>query len=383
MKTIFKKILNLFFAFSPNGIIHFKKLTKSIKGECVDKPETLTQVLYLENGEINVIKPFVNKFNVPFTYRKVHNKLRYLNGGIFSEPNRVIYSLQNGCIFGNLGIIYDPITNKVIDESAKEWIINLKENAIFNSIRIRKSVYKQGVALSIATTGADGGFYHFISEAIIKLHLCKEILKDIDYILVPGEKATWKENWLLAANVELSKVIWLTNDSHFKFDQLIFTNRLISDQQFTNWSVNALRSIYNLEQVKVEKNNRIIWSSRKTAKHRNFLWEEKIKKFYSNIEFIDFTKLSPSQTIQICKETKLFLGPHGGGFSNIVFCNPNTIVLEIFPSLEFQPLYNRLSNKCDLNHFAIALNYNDENSEIGLKYFNEVFNEIAFKNRLV
>lgn len=378
MKKIkfFKKIINYFFAFSPNEIVYFNKLKNGIKGECIDKPERLTQILYEEKGEINIIKPFTNSFNVPFVHKKINKELRYLNGGIFKEPDKVIYSLQNGCVFGNLGIIYDPVTNKVIDESAKEWLINLKEHTFFNTIRIKEAVYKQGVALSIATTGADGGFYHFISEAIIKLHFCRKILTEVDYILVPGDKANWKENWLLAANINLNKVIWLTNASHFIFDQLIFTNRLIYDQQFTNWSVNALKSLYKYEQVNALKQNRIIWSSRRTANYRNFLWEDKIKKYYPNIEFIDFSKLSSSQTIQICKETKFFLGPHGAGFSNLVFCNPNTIVLEIFPSLEFQPLYNRLSNKCNLNHFAIALNYDDENSEIGLKYFIDVFNEI-------
>jgi capsular polysaccharide biosynthesis protein len=62
------------------------------------------------------------------------------------------------------------------------------------------------------------------------------------------------------------------------------------------------------------------------------------------IEVYDFGKLSPAEQLSLCAETAMLLGPHGAGFSNIAFCSPGTVQVELFPSLPIEPLYSRLAH---------------------------------------
>lgn len=373
---LIKKNLNFFLKKSPRKVVAFKNLHSENIGMQIEDPENLTQILKSEKGSVSYFKEFEDIFNSNFVWRNINDKKRYKNGGIFNTPDRVLYSLENGIIFGSLGIVYEPENKYIIDESAKEWDKNLKENVLVNAISLPKIIKKDGIALSISTIGADGGFYHFLHEAIIKLWFCKEIIEHIDYLLVPGTYSKWKEKWLIAASIDVKKIIWLENTSHFQFSQLLFTNRLIFDQQINNWSVLALKSIYKVENIASDKPYRIIWSSRKAASHRVFQWEDKIKEQFPEIEFIDFTELSVFETIKICKETQLFLGPHGAGFSNLVFCEENTKVLEIFTNDNFQPCYNRLSQVSSLKYHAIVLDYKNPSSGLGLDLFSKVYNSI-------
>jgi capsular polysaccharide biosynthesis protein len=66
-------------------------------------------------------------------------------------------------------------------------------------------------------------------------------------------------------------------------------------------------------------------------------------------EIVDFEKLTPAETIQICQNCELFIGPHGASFSNIVFCNPGTTVIEIAFGMN-EVLYGRLAALCELDY---------------------------------
>ncbi|MNK49709.1 hypothetical protein D3C87_685720 [compost metagenome] len=379
-----KKIMSCYFGNGPKGVIRFEKIIALQNKDYVDLPESLTSILKHENGNLQYIKPFINYFKVDFKYRELNLELRYKKNGFFKEADRILYALANGKIFGSLGIIYDPITRLAIYEATKEWFTPLKQHPLFSAIHISSAKKISGNAFSLVATGADGGYYHFIHQALIKLTLCKSQFRYIDHFLLAGPETGWKRKVLEHVGVELKKVIWMSNKDHYQFDQLLFTNSLMTDHQFVKKNIKRLRELMQAESFSSnERSDKVIWISRAGAASRDFKWEKKIKDNFPFIDFIIFEELSMPQVIATCNSCSHIIGPHGAGFSNLIFCKEETKVLEIFSDNQFIPLYSRLSQVCNLTHHAIQLDFeNHENAKIGLSYMTRVLQELFNANKL-
>ena len=52
-------------------------------------------------------------------------------------------------------------------------------------------------------------------------------------------------------------------------------------------------------------------------------------------------------------QAKVVIAPHGAGLTNIVFCNPNTKIVEFFSPNYLHPGYWRLSNQVGLEYYCL------------------------------
>jgi len=381
MTKFLKRLVSYYFGKGPKVVSSFRKILVRKKTTFIDVPETFTAILKHEVGPVSYYKAFNNKFKANFTWRKIDGKPRYKDGGLFKTNDRTLYSLENGLIFSNIGIIYDSETRIAVEEAAMEWFEPLKKKPFFSAIRFTPPKKMTGIALSIASVGADGGFYHFLHEAFPKLDFCRDQLSVIDYFLIPGEKTVWKSKLLTAAGIDSNKLIWLTNTAHYQFDQLLFTNRIMHDQQFSSVNLTGIKRLLNFERHQAPKHiAQVIWISRSDADKRNLTWENLIISRYPQIKVIEFAHLSVQETIAICSSSSFVIGPHGAGFSNLIFCSPETKVLEIFPDEHFYPLYHRLSESCGLTHTAIRLDFQNPQNEFGFKYLENILLQL-FSNQ--
>ncbi|MDX2197214.1 MAG: glycosyltransferase family 61 protein [Cytophagales bacterium] len=368
-------MLHSLFGVGPLKVDFFNNVYPQAPSSPVDVPEILSYVLKNEQGSQMKYQLPVTLGNVPLNIRKIKKSYRYAHEGVFRAPQRSLYSIHKGVILGETGIIYDTAKRVAIDESALEWSSVLTKNRFFTAWRLSKPAYLQGIALSIASIGSDGGFYHFLHEAIPKLYFAKDFLPHLNYILISGEPLAWKLKWLNALPFTLPQIIWLKRDSHLQFDQIIFTNHVVTDHQPSPWSANILRDLYALPSLKNTIPHRIIWASRGSVKLRDFKWENEFLSKYSFIENVDFSSLTVYDTMRICAEAKLIISPHGAALANLVFCSAGTKVLEIFPNTVWLPLYSRLSNSASLHHYIIHLDFENDNARYGLSYFIDIFDK--------
>jgi len=214
-------------------------------------------------------------------------------------------------------------------------------------------------------------------ESLIKLHYYNQVLASADNLLFNGPVTDWKLKWLQRANVDTNKVKWVSNTSHVECEQLIFTSRLINDQQISYWSINALKSLLNIQPAINEgiKAKKIIWVSRKGLKERDLEWENEILAIFPEIEKVELSDLDVASTIDKFQSASHVIGPHGAGLSNIYLCSPGTKILEIYPvSAYFQPYFHRIAMICKLKHSIMYLDFKDQkNHENGLNAFKEAF----------
>ena len=54
--------------------------------------------------------------------------------------------------------------------------------------------------------------------------------------------------------------------------------------------------------------------------------------------------------ILLFQSAEFIITPHGAGLANLLFCEPETKVIELMPSVEVRPFFWMISEKLDLVH---------------------------------
>jgi hypothetical protein len=382
ISKLLKKIWIRCFTGNPYQIKSFIDLYRPKTGEAIDRPESLTGILLHEEGQSVAYNLPLITYNQTVPQQTVGGQPRFKTNGVFKEPHRYLYSVSNGTVWGSIGLVYDSKRRCFIDESAKEWTVDLSDSALTNVVHFPQKTYMDGTTLSCLTNGADGGFYHFLFESIVKIHFAMPLMRHVDHILFNGPATDWKLKWLQRANVDTSKIIWATNTAHYECEQLLFTGRLVNDQQINPWSIDALKALFNITPTEQPAPCKIIWISRKGAASRDIVWERPLLEHFPSIETIDLSELSAIETIEKMQSATHIITPHGAGLSNIYLCNKGTHILELYPDgMLFKPCFYRLSSVCQLKHHVAWLNFEDEHdSKQGLAFLKTSLNNFVCQN---
>lgn len=362
MVNFIKRLYLILFTGNPYKIISFRSLLKHPIGEPVGVRDTLTNILVEEKGGLIFYPPLPKSYDNVLTEQIVNYNTLYRTGTIYREETRHLYSLDSGYIIGLHGLIYDKNHRAFIDESAKLWTENLSASHHMYQYKQSEAKFLPGVSLSCATIGADGGFYHFFYEVLTKLYFCRELLPRTDHILMSGPAAEWKEKWLRHIGIDLSKIVWLSADNHFKCDQLLFTNRLLNDQHISNWGLNAVKKLLKIDPAQsATTQQEIIWITRKNVFARTIAWEDELLNQFPAIKKVDIRDFSVTDTIQLFGNATHVISAHGAGLCNIIMCRPKTKVLELYPDIGgYQPCYFRISALSGLEHFVAEVDFNQK-----------------------
>jgi len=379
---LLKKIWIRCFTGNPYQIKSFTDLYRHKTGEAIDRPESLTGILLREAGQPVVYNLPLITYNQIVPQQTVSGQPRFKTNGVFKEPERWLYSISNGTVWGSVGLLYDGKRRCFIDESAKEWTVDLSDSALTNVVHFPQKTFLEGTTLSCLTNGADGGFYHFLFESIVKIQFAMPIIKHVDHILFNGPATDWKLKWLQRANIDTSKIIWTNNTAHYECEQLLFTGRLVNDQQINPWSIAALKSLFNITPTDQPTQHKVLWITRKGAGSRDIVWERQLLQHFPSIEIIDLSDLDVVETIQKMRCATHIIAPHGAGLSNIYLCNTGTHILELYPDgMLFKPCFHRLSSVCQLKHHVAWLNFeNEHDTKQGLTFLKTLLNDFVCQN---
>lgn len=364
---------------NPYKVSEFDTMLKEDLGSPINRPETLTKILIKESGKFIHYQQADIVQACPTNQKSLNRDLRFKYKGLFKEPDRYVYSLTNGYILGNMGLVYVKKNRSFINESTKDWLVNLKLLPYLNAFSLPKEISLDGITLSLLTNGAEHGFYHFLFESMSKLKIYDSMLQHADHLLLNGPATAWKMKWISRTNIDQKKIIWIDNYSHHRCEQLIFTNRMVADQQVNQWCISGLREIFGIQATKsAEEENKLVWISRSGSVDRDLIWEEKILKYFPEITFIDLAKMDANETIDIIKSANYIIAPHGAGLSNVYIASAGTKILELYPkNRTYQPCYSRLSNVCGLDHKVLYLNFgNSEDINYGIDILVRTINEM-------
>ncbi len=176
--------------------------------------------------------------------------------------------------------------------------------------------------------GSHNNYYHFIIDILPRIFGYNDISKKyVDNIIFSETKLG--QNDIIKSVIdykEIDQEIITLKQGTYKFINSIFTVK----QSLQN-IINNYRKLFSGNLNNTSKKN--IYISRSDAKQRKIINEhELINKLKNlNFEIIRLSELTFLDQIKLFNSAKCIVGLHGAGFTNLIFSNPGTSVIEIFP----------------------------------------------------
>jgi hypothetical protein len=224
-----------------------------------------------------------------------------------------------------------------------------KQHDLFNfsAKRFFPKIYKSENYVISLTSGWQGAFYHWVYEVLPRIHLVEKGGFDLNSLYAELTFPFQKES-LSLMGIGSHKIIDANIYAGVKARQIVFPS---TAEIPTKWSCAFLREKF-LPMLS-ERAPLRLYISRNDATKRRILNEEEtvlcLKKY--GFEKFELSKLTFKEQAELFQSAEAVVGPHGAGFSHMVFCKPGTPCLEIFSPAYVNPCYWHVSDRVGLKYF--------------------------------
>jgi len=177
-------------------------------------------------------------------------------------------------------------------------------------------------------------YYHWVTESLYRLFSNHQNTKDFTIVLPEKLKTNKFVQDSLSAFSDISAA-YFPNESLIKFKALNF----VTEKKYCdNYDPEVLKKInkfytdyINHNDIKSPIKNEKIFISRKNAERRNIINNEELSEILTNYNFeiVDFEDYSFFEQIAIMQQTRILIGTHGAGLTNMIFMKTGAKVMEL------------------------------------------------------
>ena len=237
--------------------------------------------------------------------------------------------------------------------------------------RLKKN-FKGNVLSLLTGGGGNENYWHWLFDVLPRLWIAeKEIdLKNINYFLFPDLKKKFQIETIKALKIPLAKCISSKKYKHIFAENFFtvdhpynFLNEPLKDSlNIPTWICSSLKKKFLTNSTKSKldfpKKFYIDRSDSKSG-HRNkriILNEREVISFLKKKGFsvLTLSDLNFVDQVNLFNKAEHIVGLHGAGFANLVFCEPNTKVVE-FQSDTAGDMFKNLSLKNNLKYENISI----------------------------
>ncbi len=196
-------------------------------------------------------------------------------------------------------------------------------------------------------------YYHWMLEFLPKISafldppnaMLAELFKD-SRILLPESLSPWMAQSLDMLGVRKDQLV-LTNAEQVQVEQLQFIPTFGQLYNPPKWALDWLRSRFSSYVDSTPHQKKRIFVSRRNAKARNVSNEDQVLQMLSKYGFEAYIleDISIAEQIHLFSQAEVVVGPHGAGFTNMVFAT-NATLIEIFDSHHINSSLYIFSHDC-------------------------------------
>jgi len=333
-----------------------------------------------------------------FLYGEIKSKIYPKNDSEFiveklkiESNNYMIFFCQNSRLYTDK--IHDTAVNKnnsILVGPSFQYRRNVNEDSSLNSVfykgtpRFKKKI--KGSVFSLLTGGGgNSNYFHWLFDVLPRLFILdnsKTKRFSIDYYLFPSLSKKFQNESLDLLEIPKKKRLSSDNVRHFFSDKIIVTNHpytLLNDPSLDslnipNWILDFLKNkfLYKTTKSQSSKNYpKKFYINRKDATAiRYIINEEEVVFNLKNMgyESLTLSDYSFTEQIKLFNNAEYIAGLHGAGFANMIFCKPNTKILELKPDTAGDIIKNlAIQNRLIYKHISTkpkSINYNDQSGDI-------------------
>lgn len=287
---------------------------------------------------------------ISWRFRSLHRRL---------VPLSFVLKISNGRVWGaNGAVITDD--DYLLSDVSREWLRNMYRNqhSVIKQLFLGKPEIIKGNVAVIATAGADR-YYHWMFDILPRFELLKKagIFNEIDYFVLPPLKFPFQIESIAKTGIDANKLIFSdTVRFHLQAEQLFVPSLPSLLGTVDKWTCEFLRDLFLVNDSIKSGHPEYIYISRNQASNRKLRNEKEVLSFLKPLgfEIIENEDLSIEEQAEIFNNAKCIIAPHGGGLSNIVFCQEHCKVIDIFPPSYVIPCFWVISNQLNLDYYYLV-----------------------------
>lgn len=350
---ILKRILFFFLPLIISPVRVFKKefIEHNHQKHNVQYSKVLDSVTYKNN--VDKVRTNIHEFENKYSSK--HNESGYyklINASVVSENAIAITS--SGFILAHTFLMINSHNIENFDNTLLRYFLRTRV-----TFRIESAI--------VISTEGTSGYYHWMIDALPKIMMVNDIFfNENPLIIIPKNDKSFIEESLSLYGIK--NYILSYKNFNCKVNKL-YVPELISDVGNPRLeTLNFLKNVIIKESGYFETRSKRIYVSRRNSSKRRVLNENELMATLSlyGFELFELEKLSLEKTIKLFMSAEIVVAPHGAGLTNIVYCNSETTVIELFPNNYFEECYQNISNLLQLNHIAIQENNGDLNENFTL-----------------
>jgi len=356
-----------------SSVVGAPRRVADMSGYLKNNPGAGTMEIYEDTSVSN--DPIV----LPSFFKSYHEEVKY---------SKFIARLNTARVWGINGAVIG-VGDYFINDVSREFNKGLNiDHSVYYTIKQVKSKLLKGTVAVIGTAGANI-YYHWMLDILPRLALvAKNIsLNAVDYFITEFAGLPFQKETLDRMGIPENKILASNNNwkFHVKADTLLVPSLAGPLDQPTSFQVDFLKSLYQ-DCVSAEEPYRRIYISRKKTGRREIVNEEELLNCLSkhNFEVIHCEEMKVAEQVQLFLEAAVIISSHGSALTNLAFCKPGTIVLDIFNRSHINPCFWFLSrlNKLDYHFLAgmskpIDANPKNDNTIVNIKDFKLMLQEMG------
>jgi len=320
------------------------------------------------------------------------SKIKKFNNDLYK-----IYKIKNGRVYNdtveNVAIIHQ---NQILDkisyqqQNGKLCKANLSVILSKGTPRIKKKINSNLFILSQGASGNEN-YFHWMFDIIPKLRILNEVykLEEVNFFYFSKLKP-WQKDILDIMGLNNIKILNSNIYRHVQAKEIIAVDHpwyekgyiLEEVNNIPRWIVDWLREIFLPKSEYFDSNEKIfIDRSESKFKHCQIVNNLEVSSF---LESKGFTKYKVGQLpfkkqISLFKNAKIIVGAHGAAFANLVFCRPNTKVIEIKPKDHLNYISRKISEINSLNYKLIETEIIPDNKKIN----GDIYLDIKYLEKMI
>lgn len=345
---IYNYSIRLLRIFSFNGFFFWPPIIRNepTKKRCeiYNKKHKKKEAIYRKIYETNK----VNK-KLPKTIHKEISKalLEFIN-----EPQyeQYVASIPNGRIAWR----YTNITPdyKILRDSSRY----LNKNTHWNPYTYKAFLWTpKRISWNIALVwwnDTHKNYNHWMTFAFPKFELFQKSWFKIDKF-VCDESSRFNKECLEKIGIRPDQIIVLDEKSYIQADNLLVASTTTICWNVPQWAIDFNRKLFLTKKQESKKKKRLYISRvtmRKVSNEEEIF--EYLKKF--GFEKVILDAMSLTEQAELFNSAEIVVWPHWAWFTNIMFCEPWTKIIELFQPKTIRWHYYALSNACNLDYYYLV-----------------------------